>query len=95
MASVPGTAGRFVPRAVAAGIRNRLGYTHKRVALRPQKGAARLREAYEACKSAFSKARAGRQALRGFWLGVAQPQVSCSQKISLSHGEFRATWLTG
>lgn len=92
MASVPGTAGRFVPRAVGAGIRDRLGRIHKRVAVRPQKGAARLREAYEACTSAFSKARAGRQALRGCFLAVAQRQASCSQ---LSHGEFRTTWLTG
>lgn len=94
MASVPGTEGRFVPRAVAAGIRDRLGNTLK-VVVRPQKGAARLREAYEACTSAFSKARAGRQALCGFWLAVAQPQASCSQKMSLSHDEFRTTWLTG
>lgn len=54
-------------------------------------GAARLREAYEACASAFSKSRrpplASRQALRGF-LAVAQPPASCSRKTSLSHGTF-------
>ena len=94
MASVSGTAGRFVPRAVAAGIRDRLEHTHERVSLRPQKGAAQLREAYKACTSAFSKARAGRKALRGFWLAVAQSQASCTQKMSLSHDEFRTTWLT-
>lgn len=95
MASVSGTAGRFLPRAVAAGIRDRLEHIHRRVFLRRQKGAARLREAYEACTSAFSKAQAGRKALRGFWLAVAQPQASCSQKMSLSHSEFCTTWLTG
>lgn len=74
MASVSVTAGRFATRAVPAGIRDRARDTHAHgtggLLFQTAERAARLREAYEACEGAFSKALsqgARRKALRGFW----------------------------
>lgn len=67
MASVSGTAGRFAAPAVPAGIRDRASNIQTRERFfEPAEGAARLREAYEACTSAFSKS--SRKAAGVAWL---------------------------